>query len=315
MKYKPTTIALTTLAVASIIGVGLSRSLNASSQRPRGTEFNLEDPAIAAAFRYHVGIGEENTLEVLERGRERKFSNSVEIITSRSENSFSSIVVDLDTFAVKEARPGNPISQGYDPKKPNVIKSEFDLKRRAADLHSWNNTGEAKWGPVGKIRFETFPPPQEELKIENGRIRGPVKLGPRGKLSYGITELYGIPVWKNTTASTYMEIDLNCGAVVGWSGHGGYEVVRREWGSTEAQAREIAENYKWEAWRDGVTTSRGPVTSLRKMWIAENYRARPARLIPGYVAQFTENVWLEIDAETGQVRYAGDDMSLDDAPR
>lgn len=314
MTLNTRTLAISTLIVSSIIGFGLVRSLNASSEHPRDNEFNLEDPAIAAAFRYHVGIGEANTLEVLERGRKRKSSNSVEIITNRSPNSFSSIIVDLDTFAIMEARPGNPISLGYDPKRPNVIKNEDDLKRRAADLHAWNNTGDAKWGPVGKLRFETFAPPVEEVKIENGRIRGPVKLGPRGKLSYGITELYGIPVWKNMTASTYMEIDLNSGSVVGWNGHGGYEVVRREWGSTEAQAREIAENYKWEAWREGVSTSRGPVTSLRKMWIAENYMARPARLIPGYVAQFTENVWLEIDAETGQVRYAGDDMSLD-APR
>ncbi len=306
---------LSALLVSAAFGWGCAPAPRPLAQHPRAAEFDLEDPAVAAAFRFFVGIDEADTPAILKRGRQLKSRNAVSVVTSRDAKGFSDITVDLDTFAVVFLRTGNPISMGYDPKKPNLIKTEADLLRRAAELHAWNNTGEAKWGPVGKVRFDTFAPSQEEVKIENGMIRGPVKRGPRGRLYYGITELDGVPVWDNTTANTYIEICLNTGLVAVWNGHGAYEVVRREWGSTEAQAREIAENYKWEAWRDGVTTSRGPVTSLRKMWIAENYRARPARLIPGYVAQFTENVWLEIDAETGQVRYAGDDMSLDDAPR
>ncbi len=301
-------------AVVIIASVGLTTGLIASKQRPRTQPSDYSDPAVLAAERFFEGIGESNTPDLLERGQQLKSKNAVSVLISRDATGFSDVIVDLDTFAVSFSRAGNPLSLGYDPKKPNLIKSEADLLRRAAELHAWNNTGEAKWGPVGKIRFESFPPPQEEVKLENGMIRGPVKLGPRGKLYYGITELAGVPVWDNTTANTYMEVCLNTGLIAVWSGHGGYEVVRREWGSTEAQAREIAERYEWKAWSSRVGMSRGPVTSLRKMWIAENYMARPARLIPGYVAQFTENVWLEIDAETGQVRYAGDDMSLD-APR
>lgn len=305
---------LAALLVGAALGWGCAPGPRPLAQHPRAAEFDLKDPAVAAAFRFFVGINEADTPAILKRGRQLKSRNAVSVVTSRDAMGFSDITVDLDTNAVVFLRSGNPISMGYDPKKPNLIKSEADLLRRAAELHAWNNTGEAKWGPVGKIRFESFPPPQEEVKLENGMIRGPVKLGPRGKLYYGITELAGVPVWDNTTANTYMEVCLNTGLIAVWSGHGGYEVVRREWGSTEAQAREIAERYEWKAWSSRVGTSRGPVTSLRKMWIAENNMARPARLIPGYVAQFTENVWLEIDAETGQVRYAGDDMSLD-APR
>lgn len=305
---------LAALLVGAALGWGCAPGPRSLAQHPRAAEFDLKDPAIAAAYRFFEGIGEASTPDLLQRGRQLRSKNAVSVLISRDETGFSDVIVDLDTFAVSFSRAGNPISLGYDPKKPNLITSEADLLRRATELHAWNNTGEAKWGPVGKIRFESFSPPQEEVKFENGMIRGPVKLGPRGKLYYGITELDGVPVWDNTTASTYMEIDLNTGVVVAWKGHGGYEVVRREWGSTEAQAREIAERYEWKAWSSRVGTTRGPVTSLRKMWIAENYMARPARLIPGYVAQFTENVWLEIDAETGQVRYAGDDMSLD-APR
>ncbi len=302
------------ILVGAALGWGCAPGPRSLAQHPRAAEFNLEDPAVAAAARFFEGIGEPDTPDLLKRGRQLGSKNAVSVLISRDATGFSDVIVDLDTFAVSFSRSSNPISLGYDPKKPNLIKSKADLLRRAAELHAWNNTGEAKWEPVGKIRFESFSPPQEEVKLENDMIRGPVKLGPRGKLYYGITELAGVPVWDNTTANTYMEICLNTGLVAVWSGHGGYEVVRREWGSTEAQAREIAERYEWKAWSSRVGTTRGPVTSLRKMWIAENYMARPARLIPGYVAQFSENVWLEIDAETGQVRYAGDDMSLDAPP-
>jgi len=306
---------LAALLVGAALGWGCAPGPRSLAQHPRAAEVDLKDPVVAAAARFFEGIGEPDTPDMLERGRKFENRNIVAVTTSRINGALIQIHVDLDTLAVTLDRSGNPYGLGYDPKKPNVIRSQDELLKRAAELHAWNNTGEAKWGPVGKVRFDTFAPPQEAPVMENGLIRGTPQRGPRGKLYYGITELDNVPVWDNTTANTYMEIDLNTGVVVAWKGHGGYEVVRREWGSTEAQAREIAENYKWEAWRDGVTTSRGPVTSIRKMWIAENYMARPARLIPGYVAQFTENVWLEIDAETGQVRNAGDDMSQDDAPR
>lgn len=275
---------LAALLVVAALGWGCAPGPRSLAQHPRAAEFDLEDPAVAAAFRFYVGIDESDTPAILKRGRQLKSRNAVSVVTSRDATGFSDITVDLDTYAVVFLRSGNPISMGYDPKKPNLIKSETELLQHAAKLHAWNNTGEAKWSPVGKIRFDTYSPPVEEVKIENGRIRGPVKLGPRGKLYYGITELDGIPVWDNTTANPYMEVCLNTGLIAVWNGHGGYEIVRREWGSTESQAREIAEHYKWEAWREGVSTSRGPVTSLRKMWIAENYMAHPARLIPGYVA-------------------------------
>jgi hypothetical protein len=93
-----------------------------------------------------------------------------------------------------------------------------------------------------------------------------------------------------------IELDANTGAVVGWNGHQGYEVIHRNWRLSEREAIQIAESYDWS---DGV---KAKVTKAIRCFVAQRDELHPARLRAGYRFEFEEfDAELEINAETGKV--------------
>lgn len=289
MKNKDfTKVGIASLATVLIIGTALVLK---SAQPP-------DHPAVATVKRYFQEIGEPGNDYLYEVSGPDK-SGRFNVILHRDGPSVTSIKVADKTWAIRDIKHGPPLTSGFDPNKPDRLKTQEDFLRRIEEVHDWQERPDQ--GEVWHTADLTI---QEDSLL--GHSRG---VGRRSHAYRRLAELDGIKVSENTKIYTVIELDANTGAVVGWSGHHGYEVLRSDWKLSEQDARTIAESHVWDEMSFAPFKHRGEISKITRCYIALEQQKRRPDLIAGYRVEYRDfSSWLEIDAESGQI------VSYNDGP-